>query len=105
MTRLTKSDATSAETERQSSGSAQPSAFKYIQSLERGLAIITSFNEKNPELTLADVARATGLDRSTARRFLLTLQALGYVVQRGLYFRLFELQYAAMATGDRLVAG
>ncbi len=27
------------------------------------------------------------------------------LAQRGLYYRLFELQYAAMATNDRLVAG
>jgi IclR family pca regulon transcriptional regulator len=32
-----------------------------------------------PGLTLADVARATGLTRAAARRFLLTLQQLGYV--------------------------
>jgi IclR family pca regulon transcriptional regulator len=63
-------------------------AFKYVQSLERGLAIVASFDEDNPEQTLADVARSTKLDRSTARRFLLTLEALGYVEQRGRYFRL-----------------
>ncbi len=63
-------------------------AFKYVQSLERGLAVVASFDENNPEQTLADVARATELDRSTARRFLLTLEALGYVEQRGRYFRL-----------------
>jgi IclR family transcriptional regulator, pca regulon regulatory protein len=67
--------------------SARPS-FKYVQSLERGLAIIACFDEANPQLTLADVARATNLDRSTARRFLLTLESLGYVEQRGRYFRL-----------------
>ncbi len=27
------------------------------------------------------------------------------LAQRGLYYRLFELQYAAMATSDRRVAG
>jgi ATP-binding cassette, subfamily B, multidrug efflux pump len=27
------------------------------------------------------------------------------LAQRGLYYRLFELQYAAMASSDRLVAG
>ena len=36
--------------------------------------------------TLADVARATGLDRSAARRFLLTLEALGYVEQKDRLF-------------------
>jgi IclR family pca regulon transcriptional regulator len=71
-----------------SEGDAARSNFKYVQSLERGLAIIACFDESNPQLTLADVARATNLDRSTARRFLLTLESLGYVEQRGRYFRL-----------------
>ena len=51
----------------------------FVQSLERGLAVIRAFDEHNPELTLSDVARATGLTRAAARRFLLTLAELGYV--------------------------
>jgi IclR family pca regulon transcriptional regulator len=76
--------------------------FKYVQSLERGLAIIAVFNEHHPQLTLADVGRATGLDRSTARRFLLTLKALGYVEQNDRYFflgpRTLQLGYSYLAS-------
>jgi len=50
-----------------------------VQSLERGLAVIRAFDVDHPELTLSDVARATGLTRAAARRFLLTLVDLGYV--------------------------
>jgi len=51
----------------------------YVQSLERGLAVIRAFDAEHRELALSDVARATGLTRATARRFLLTLTELGYV--------------------------
>jgi IclR family pca regulon transcriptional regulator len=50
----------------------------FVQSLERGLAVIRSLSEPVP-LSVADVARATKLSRATARRSLLTLRALGYV--------------------------
>lgn len=62
--------------------------FAFVQSLERGLAVIKSFDEAHPEQTLADVAKTTGLDRAAARRFLLTLEALGYVEHDGKLFRL-----------------
>ncbi len=51
----------------------------FVQSLERGLAVIQAFSATSPRLTLSDVARATGLTRAASRRFLLTLQHLGFV--------------------------
>jgi IclR family pca regulon transcriptional regulator len=51
----------------------------FVQSLERGLAVIRAFDAEHRELSLSDVARATGLTRATARRFLLTLERLSYV--------------------------
>lgn len=51
----------------------------FVQSLERGLAVIRAFDAEDRELTLSDVARKTGLTRAAARRFLHTLVALGYV--------------------------
>ena len=41
--------------------------------------MIRAFGAGDPELTLSDVARRTGLTRAAARRFLLTLTDLGYV--------------------------
>jgi IclR family transcriptional regulator, pca regulon regulatory protein len=73
----------------------------YVQSLERGLAVIRAFGAERPELRLSDVARATGLTRAAARRFLLTLVRLGYVRQNGSTFslrpRILELGYAYLS--------
>ena len=60
----------------------------YVQSLERGLAVILAFCGQHPRLTLTEIARATGLTRATARRLLLTLQHLGYVRTDGKYHAL-----------------
>ncbi len=60
----------------------------YVQSLERGLSVITAFGADAPALTLSDVARASGLTRAAARRFLLTLVDLGFVRQDGKLFSL-----------------
>ncbi len=60
----------------------------FVQSLQRGLAVIRAFDADNPTLTLSDVARSTGLPRAAARRFLLTLVDLGYIRVDGRQFRL-----------------
>ena len=60
----------------------------YVQSLERGIAVLRSFGADSPRQTLADVARATGLTRATARRLLLTLEQLGYARADGRWFEL-----------------
>jgi IclR family pca regulon transcriptional regulator len=74
----------------------------FVQSLERGLAVIRAFDEANPERTLSDVARSTGLTRAAARRFLLTLSDLGYVRTDGRWFtlspRVLELGYAYLSS-------
>jgi IclR family transcriptional regulator, pca regulon regulatory protein len=73
----------------------------YVQSLERGLAVIRAFGADRTELRLSDVAKQTGLTRAAARRFLLTLVRLGYVRQDGGNFslrpRILELGYAYLS--------
>lgn len=73
----------------------------FVQSLERGLAVIRAFGPEEPELTLSDVARSTGLTRAAARRFLLTLADLGYVRSDGKRFaltpRVLELGYSYLS--------
>jgi IclR family pca regulon transcriptional regulator len=80
----------------------QPREDHYVQSLERGLSVITAFGPTTPELSLSDVARAAGLTRAAARRFLLTLVDLGYVRQEGKLFRLtprvLDLGYAYLSS-------
>jgi IclR family transcriptional regulator, pca regulon regulatory protein len=74
----------------------------FVQSLERGLAVIGAFDAEHPELTLSEVAAATGVTRAAARRFLLTLAELGYVRSEGRYFsltaRVLELGYAYLSS-------
>jgi IclR family pca regulon transcriptional regulator len=74
----------------------------FVQSLERGLAVIRAFDAQRPELTLSEVARQCDLTRAAARRFLLTLADLGYVRTDGRLFRLtprvLELGYAYLSS-------
>lgn len=73
----------------------------YVQSLARGLAVIRAFDAERPRQTLSDVARATGLTRATARRFLHTLAELGYVDTDGSVFwltpRVLDLGYSYLS--------
>lgn len=73
----------------------------FVQSLDRGLAVIRAFGPERERLSLSDVARATGLTRAAARRFLLTLVKLGYVRSDGREFslrpRVLELGYAYLS--------
>lgn len=61
---------------------------EYVAGLEKGLAIIEAFGLRHGALTLSEAAEITGHTRASARRSLLTLQRLGYVVSDGKYFRL-----------------
>lgn len=60
----------------------------FVTALVRGLGIIRCFNKGAERLTLSDVAARAGLSRGTARRFLLTLEAIGYVANEEGRFRL-----------------
>jgi IclR family pca regulon transcriptional regulator len=74
---------------------------EFIQSLERGLAIIRAFGADAPEQTVTELAAKTQLTRATTRRFLITLVQLGYVETDGRVFRLtprlLELGYAFLS--------
>ncbi len=58
----------------------------FVQSLERGLTVITVFGPDKSRLTLTEVATLSNLTRATARRLLLTLEQLGYVGSEGSYY-------------------
>ncbi len=74
----------------------------FVQSLERGLAVIRAFDAEHSEMRLSEVAAATGLTRAAARRFLLTLVELGYVrVDDGRFSlrpRVLDLGYAYLSS-------
>lgn len=69
-----------------------------VQSLERGIAVLTAFGADHPTMNLTEVARRCGLPRSATRRFLHTLVDLGYVTISGRQFELtpqvLELGYS-----------
>ena len=60
---------------------AEPSSTGHSQSLERGLAILSSFNSGKPLLGVSELSRQVGLSRSTAHRYIATLATLGYLQQ------------------------
>ncbi|WP_103663499.1 IclR family transcriptional regulator C-terminal domain-containing protein [Microbacterium sp. CJ77] len=73
----------------------------FVQSFARGLSVIRTFDATHPELSLSDVARRSGLTRAAARRFLLTLETLGYVRSDGRTFaltpRVLELGFSYLS--------
>jgi IclR family pca regulon transcriptional regulator len=74
----------------------------FVTAFARGLAVIRTFERGAEALTLSQVAARTQLTRGSARRFLLTLEALGYVTQDGNVFRLspkvLDLGYAYLSS-------
>ena len=75
---------------------------QFVQSLARGLHIITAFDAEHPEMPLTEVAVRTNLSRATARRFLNTLVELGYVRTDG---RLFALTPQVLRLGASYLSG
>jgi IclR family pca regulon transcriptional regulator len=64
--------------------------------------VLRAFSAENPAMTLSEVARTTHLTRATARRLLLTFEALGYMRSDGRYFeltpRVLDLGYAYVSS-------
>lgn len=76
----------------------------FVTALASGLEVILAFGETHPRMTLSEVAARTGMNRARARRFLLTLHALGYVRKQGRNFelapRVLQLGYAFLSSND-----
>jgi len=77
-------------------GAKEDSDPNFMTSLARGLSVIRAFTEREPNLTIADIAKITGLPRAAARRCLLTLMQLGYAGSDG---RTFFLKPKILALG------
>ena len=58
----------------------------WIAGVEKGLSIIEGFDDANPRLTESQAGLRCGMTRTAARRYLLTLQHLGYVASVGKLF-------------------
>ena len=76
----------------------------FVTALASGLDVILAFDHANPRMTLSEVAAKTGMNRARARRFLLTLNALGYVRKQHRHFELaprtLQLGYAFLSANN-----
>lgn len=74
----------------------------FVQSLARGIAVIRAFDAQNATLSLSDVARRAEIPRAAARRFLRTLETLGYVRAKDKMFsltpRVLELGHSYLSS-------
>jgi IclR family transcriptional regulator, pca regulon regulatory protein len=72
--------------------------------LAQGLQVIRAFTRDHAALTLSEVTASAGMPAATARRCLLTLEELGYVVRRGRTFvlrpKVLELGAAYLESMD-----
>lgn len=74
----------------------------FVQSLARGVAVIRAFDAHHATLSLSDVARRADIPRAAARRFLRTLETLGYVRAKDKVFfltpRVLELGHSYLSS-------
>lgn len=82
----------------------KPTDRDFVAALASGLDVVMAFDEAHPRMTLSEVAERTGMNRAKARRFLLTLHALGYVRKQQRYFELtpkvLQLGYSYLASNN-----
>lgn len=62
---------------------AEPSKADMIDGLRKGLEVICAFDDNTPRLTQSELAHRLDLSRAAARRYLMTLTALGYMATDG----------------------
>jgi IclR family transcriptional regulator, pca regulon regulatory protein len=83
----------------------EPGEHRYSQSLARGLAILESFTAEQSVRGLVEISDEVGIGRSTTHRYIVTLQALGYVEQDAgrkyrLGLRVTDLGMSALNAND-----
>jgi len=60
-------------------GATSISSTYHVESLARGLAVLSAFSEEQPDLSLTDISQRLELNKTTTFRLLSTLESLGYV--------------------------
>ena len=83
----------------------------FVNGLARGLKVLASFSPDRIRMSLGELAKATGLPKSTIARLVHTLVETGYIYvcpdsgRYGLHPKVLTLGYPVMASMDkRLVA-
>lgn len=74
----------------------------FVASLAAGLSVLLTFDEGHSSMTLSQVAERANIDRAKARRYLLTLHALGYVHKDK---RQFSLTPKSLSIGASYLVG
>lgn len=73
-----------------------------VQAVERCFTVIKAFGRERRKLTQIQVAEASGLPRATTRRFLQSLEVLGYVRREGRFYalqpRMLDLGFAYLSS-------
>ncbi len=84
--------------------SIKPGDRDFVGALASGLEVLQAFDVEHPRMTLSEVAARVNMDRAKARRFVLTLHALGFVKRHGRQFeltpRVLQLGYAYQASNQ-----
>jgi len=74
----------------------------FVASLVHGLNVLKAFSSEHPSMSLSQVAELTAMSRAGARRYLLTLEHLGYLARTGRAFRptarVLELGYTYLSS-------
>ena len=78
----------------------KPSGVASVRAVQRALAVLRAFEGRQPQ-SLAEITAATGLDKGTTRRLLLTLLAEGFVAHDPAAQR-YRLGHAVRSLADRL---
>src|SRR5689334_1294381 len=78
-----------------------PAGGEMVRSVAKTLDVIRAFDAEHRDLTLSGVARRTGQTRASARRFLLSLESLGFVRSDG---QLFSLTPRVLSLGHAFLS-
>lgn len=79
---------------------------RFVSSLARGLSILEAYDQAHHRLGIADLAKITGLSKSTIYRLIFTLRSLGYIIPDGqgskytLGPKVLSLGYAVLSSLD-----
>lgn len=84
-------------------GQAEVPDVLFNQSLQKGLEVLRAFNAQRRTMTLAEVAEATAITKSSAQRMIYTLEALGYVCKHP-KTRRYQLTPKVMEVGYNYLA-
>jgi len=60
-------------------GASSLSSTYHVESLARGLAVLSAFSDEQPDMSLTDISQRLQLNKTTTFRLLSTLESLGYI--------------------------